>query len=94
MGFFWWLAIVIFGLIELVFGAMLFIQPILGALKSVVSLPEALLSLDFSLYSCFSICWICNTVLFFFSIAYAIIGHKAKVNYKVEKRAARVAAAN
>ena len=94
MGFFWWLAIVIFGLIELVFGAMLFIQPILGALKSVVSLPEALLSLDFSLYSCFSICWICNTVLFFFSIAYAIIGHKVKVNYKVEKRAAKAAAAN
>lgn len=94
MGFFWWLAIVIFGLIELVFGAMLFIQPILGALKSVVTLPEALLSLDFSLYSCFSICWICNTVLFFFSIAYAIIGHKVKVNYKVEKRAAKAAAAN
>lgn len=94
MGFFWWLAIVIFGLIELAFGAMLFIQPILGALKSVVSLPEALLSLDFSLYSCFSICWICNTVLFFFSIAYAIIGHKVKVNYKVEKRAAKAAAAN
>lgn len=94
MGFFWWLAIVIFGLIELVFGAMLFVQPILGAIKGVVSLPEALLTLDFSLYSCLSVCWICNTVLFFFSIAYAIIGHKVKVNYKVEKRAAKVAAAN
>ncbi|MBR0033641.1 MAG: DUF308 domain-containing protein [Bacilli bacterium] len=94
MGFFWWLAIVIFGLIELVFGAMLFVRPIIEAIKGVVSLPEALLSLDFSLYSCFSICWICNTVLFFFSIAYAIIGHKVKVNYKVEKRAAKAAAAN
>ena len=94
MGFFWWFAIVIFGLIELVFGAMLFVQPILGALKGVVSLPEALLTLDFSLYSCLSVCWICNTVLFFFSIAYAIIGHKVKVDYKVEKRAAKAAAAN
>ena len=94
MGFFWWLAIVIFGLIELVFGAMLFVQPIIGAIKGVVTLPEALLTLDFSLYSCLSVCWICNTVLFFFSIAYAIIGHKVKVNYKVEKRAAKAAAAN
>lgn len=94
MGFFWWLAIVIFGLIEVVFGALLFIKPLLGALKSVVALPEALMGLDFSLYSCLSICWICNTVLFFFSIAYAIIAHKVKVDYKVEKRAAKAAAAN
>lgn len=94
MGFFWWLAIVVFGLIEVVFGALLFIKPLLTALKSVVALPEALMGLDFSMYSCLSVCWICNTVLFFFSIAYAIIAHKVKVDYKVEKRAAKAAAAN
>ena len=93
MGFFWWFAIVLFGIIEVVFGAFLFIKPILTALKGTVSLPAALMNLNFSLYSNLSVCWICNTVLFFFSIAYAVIAHKAKVNYKVEKRAAKAAKA-
>ena len=87
MGFFWWFAIVLFGLIEVVFGALLFIKPILNVLP--VTLPDALAKLSFSLYSNLSVCWICNTVLFFFSIAYAIIAHKVKVDYKVEKRAAK-----
>ena len=93
MGFFWWLAIIIFGLVEAVFGAFLFAKPILTALKGTISLPEQLMGLEFSLYSNLSVCWICNTVLFFFSIAYAIIAHKAKVNYKVEKRAQKAAKA-
>lgn len=89
MGFFWWLAIVIFGLIEVVFGALLFIKPILTALKGTIEIPAALAGLEFSMYSNLSVTWICNTVLFFFSIAYAIIAHKVKVDYKVEKRAAK-----
>ena len=93
MGFFWWFAIVLFGLIEVVFGALLFAKPILTALKGVITLPDALMNLSFSLYSNLSVSWICNTVLFFFSIAYAVIAHKVKVNYKVEKRAAKAAKA-
>ena len=93
MGFFWWFAIVLFGIIELVFGAFLFIKPILTALKGTVAIPEALAGLEFSLYSNLSIVWICNTVLFFFSIAYAIIGHKVKRDYKMEKRARKAAQA-
>lgn len=92
MGFFWWFAIVLFGIIELVFGAFLFIKPILTALKGTVAIPEALAGLEFSLYSNLSIVWICNTVLFFFSIAYAIIGHKVKKQNKIEKRARKAAA--
>lgn len=93
MGFFWWFAIVLFGIIELVFGAFLFIKPILTALKGTVAIPEALVGLEFSLYSNLSVVWICNTVLFFFSIAYAVIGHKVKRDYKMDKRARKAAQA-
>ena len=91
MGFFWWVAIVIFGLIEAVFGALLFIKPILGVLKGKVSLPEQLMNLNFTMYSNLSVCWILNTVLFFFGIVYAVFAHKAKRGYKIEKRAAKMA---
>ena len=93
MGFFWWVAIVIFGFVEVVFGALLFIKPILTALGSAVSLPAELAGLEFSMYSNLSVTWICNTILFFFSIAYAIIAHKVKIDYKVEKRAKKAAKA-
>lgn len=93
MGFFWWVAIILFGIIELVFGALLFIKPILTALKGTIEIPAALAGLEFSLYSNLSIVWICNTVLFFFSIAYAIVGHKCKKQYKIEKRAKKAAQA-
>lgn len=93
MGFFWWFALILFGIIELVFGALLFIKPILTVLKGTITLPEALMGLDFSIYSNLSVCWICNTVLFFFSIAYAVIGHKVKKQYKADKRAKKAAQA-
>ena len=86
-------AIVIFGFVEVVFGALLFIKPILTALGSAVSLPAELAGLEFSMYSNLSVTWICNTILFFFSIAYAIIAHKVKIDYKVEKRAKKAAKA-
>ena len=97
MGFFWWFAMILFGIIELVFGALLFVGPLFNTLTTrFITNAETLEyigGLSVSLYSGLSVVWICNTVLFFFSIAYAIVGHKVKKQYKADKRAKKAAQA-
>lgn len=100
MGPFFWIGMFLFVIVQLVLGGIPvvlsnFLPTITSTIGSSLPIDNAIITrLVINFKSSFTVSLICALILFVVGIAYAIVGHKVKKQYKREKKAAKLAAGN